>query len=72
MTGPAAGARVEVDSRLCMGTGACAFARPDVFDLGDEGVAVVIGPVDGNDLNLRDVVAECPTGALSLHDDDEA
>ena len=70
MTSLAPGSRLEVDRALCTGTGACAFARPDIFNLGDEGVAEVIGPVDGHDQSLRDVVAECPTGALSLHDDE--
>jgi ferredoxin len=61
-----ADALVEVDLNKCMGTGACAFARPDVFALREEGWAEVIGPVDGEDKVLRQVVAECPTGALSM------
>ena len=69
MTAQAAGWRVEVDRSRCMGTGACSFALPDVFALTDDGTAEVIGPVDGDEGTLRDVVSECPTGALSLlHD----
>ena len=70
MTTAATGWRVEVDRTRCMGTGACVHARPDVFALGDEGTAQVTGPVDGNDDDLRDVVAECPTAALRLVRDD--
>lgn len=66
-----AGALVEVNRSMCMGTGACVFARPDVFALGEEGWAEVIGPVDGADEVLRHVVAECPTGALSMLLNDE-
>jgi ferredoxin len=57
---------VTVDRARCMGTGACAHARPDVFGIGEDGMATVIGPVDGADGLLRDVVAECPTEALRL------
>jgi ferredoxin len=57
---------VEVDRGRCMGTEACVHARSDVFALGDDGIAQVTGPVDGNDDDLRDVVAECPTAALRL------
>jgi ferredoxin len=58
--------RVEVDHDRCMATEACVHARPEVFAIGDDGTATVIGPVDGNDEFLRDVVAECPTDALRL------
>jgi ferredoxin len=57
---------VEVDRERCMGTGACVHARPEVFTLGDDNVARVTGPVDGDDELLRDVVDECPTAALRL------
>jgi ferredoxin len=62
---------VEVDRERCMGTEACVHARSDVFALGDDGTALVIGPVDGSDDDLRDVIAECPTAALRLVRDGE-
>jgi ferredoxin len=58
--------RVEVDRDRCMGTGACVHAKPEVFGLGADGTAEVIGPVDEDDEFLREVVAECPTAALRL------
>lgn len=57
---------VEVDRDRCMGTGACAYALPGVFGLGDDGVAKVIGAVNNDDQLLKDVVAECPAAALRL------
>ena len=66
MTGQTATWRVEVDRDRCMGTGACVHAQPGVFAIGDDGTATVIGPVDGDDDLLRDVVDECPTAALRL------
>lgn len=58
--------RVEVDKDTCMGTGACEYTAPDVFEVGDEGVVEVIGPVNGDDKSVREAVAECPAGALKL------
>jgi ferredoxin len=66
MTGRTAIWRVEVDRDRCMATGACVHAKPEVFAIGDDGAATVIGPVDGDDDLLRDVVDECPTAALRL------
>lgn len=49
-----------------MGTGACEYTAPEVFEVGDDSVAKVIGPVDGEDEKVRDAVAECPVAALKL------
>lgn len=49
-----------------MGTGACEYTAPEVFEVGDDSVAKVIGPVDGEDKQVRDAVAECPVAALKL------
>ena len=57
---------VEVDSDLCMATRGCVHALPRVFEIGDQGVAQVIGLADGDDAVVRQIVAECPTGALAL------
>jgi ferredoxin len=57
---------VEADRTMCIGSGACAFAVPDVFDVDDTGGVVLIGPVVTGDERLVDAVAGCPTGALKL------
>jgi ferredoxin len=49
-----------------MGTGACAFALPGLFAVGDDGKARVIGTVDEDGKTVADVVSECPTAALRL------
>ena len=61
-------AKVEVLRDRCMGTGGCVFIAPDVFDLGDDGIATVVGPVDGDDERVRNAVLECPMDALRLHE----
>jgi ferredoxin len=57
---------VDVDRDRCMGTGACAFALPGLFTVGDDGKARVIGTVDEDGKAVADVVGECPTAALRL------
>ena len=57
---------VEVNRDRCMGTGACAYALPGLFAVGDDGKARVIGTVDEDDEPIADVVGECPTAALRL------
>jgi ferredoxin len=52
-----------------MGTGACAFALPGLFTIGDDGKARVIGTADEDDTAVADVVDECPTAALRLVSD---
>jgi ferredoxin len=59
--------RVEVDRDRCMGgTGACAYALPGLFAVGDDGKARVAGTMNEDDEVVTDVVAECPTAALRL------
>jgi ferredoxin len=58
--------QVEVDRDRCMGTGACAFALPGLFTVGDDGKARVNGTVNEDDKAVTDVVGECPTAALRL------
>ena len=50
----------------CMGTGACAYALPGLFTVGDDGKAQVTGTVNEDDQAIADVVGECPTAALRL------
>jgi ferredoxin len=60
------GWHVETDRDRCMGTGACAFSAPDVFDVDAGGRVIVIGPVEAGDERVRTAVAECPMEALRL------
>ncbi len=58
--------RVAVDRERCMGSGNCLFWAPGTFDLGDDGVAVVIDPA-GDEAERITVAAEgCPTRAISV------
>jgi ferredoxin len=62
---------VQADRDVCIGSGACVFAVPDVFDVDDTGGVVLVGPVVTGDERVVEAVAGCPTGALTLIKGDE-
>jgi ferredoxin len=59
--------KVSVDADLCQGHARCWEICPEVFDLDEEGHAVVIQPDVPADLEAkaRDAVANCPERAIS-------
>ncbi len=56
--------KVVVDRDACMGSGNCAFWAPGVFDLDDDGIAVVVGDSAGREEEVRRAAANCPTSAI--------
>jgi ferredoxin len=50
-----------------MGSGNCLYWAPDVFDLDDDGIAIVIGEVAEGDDRVRQAATNCPTGAIRLN-----
>jgi ferredoxin len=60
---------IRVDGTKCMGSGNCSFWAPATFDLGDDGVAVVVDP--GGDPEAKVVYAAkgCPTQAIYVTKD---
>ena len=60
--------RVYVDDDQCRGHGTCCGLCPEVFQLTDKGYAVTGAsevPAQYREL-VREAVAECPEGALSI------
>jgi ferredoxin len=62
--------RVNADRDVCIGSGNCVFAAPEVFDQADDGLVDLLEPTPPADLEqrVRDAVNRCPSGALSLAD----
>jgi len=58
-------AKPKVDKSVCIGCGLCASLCPDVFELGDDGLAKVINENACNGC-CQDAADQCPTGAISL------
>ena len=61
--------RVRVDRELCTGLGNCVGAAPSVFQLDDEGKAVVLDQASASDAILLQAARSCPVDAVIIEDD---
>ena len=57
--------RISIDRSLCNGHGVCEAVSPDVFELDDDGLAVLRTAVS-EDETVREACESCPTGAISI------
>jgi ferredoxin len=67
--------RILGDRDICVGAGMCALTAPDLFEQDEEDGLVVVRNVhvEGQALELaRKALDLCPSGALSLLEDDAA
>jgi ferredoxin len=62
--------KVHVDPNMCIGSASCVGTCPQVFEIGDAGVAVVkVNPVPANlEAAVREAVENCPVGAISAEE----
>ncbi len=62
--------RIEVDRALCIGSGDCVDAAPDVFQLDGEDKAVVVDP-DGAPVDeVLEAAGNCPVSAIFVIGED--
>ena len=57
---------ISIDRDVCMGSGNCSFWAPGVFDLDDDGIAVVVDPNAQPDDKVILAAQGCPTQAISI------
>jgi ferredoxin len=60
--------KVHVDREVCAGFGVCLGLCPEVFELHDDGYAIVLAgevPPELEDV-VRQAVSQCPSNAISL------
>ena len=62
---------IEINRDACMGSGNCSFWAPGVFDLDDDGVAVVIDPNAQPEDEVILAGQGCPTQAITIVGDGE-
>jgi ferredoxin len=62
---------ISIDRDVCMGSGNCSFWAPGVFDLDDDGIAVVIDPNGGPEEKIVLAAQGCPTQAIRVMKDGE-
>ena len=63
--------KIEINRELCMGSGNCSFWAPGVFDLDDDGIAIVLDPTAAPEDKVMLAGQGCPTQAISITKDDE-
>ena len=62
----AVGIEIAIDREACMGSGNCSFWAPGVFDLDDEGIAIVVDAGAAPVEKVRLAEQGCPTRAIAL------
>lgn len=60
--------RIRADLDACQGFGNCAMNAPEVFDLDDEDMVVILLPEVSQDArpHVEDAVRSCPVAALTI------
>ncbi|MFE2734696.1 ferredoxin [Streptomyces sp. NPDC055144] len=58
---------LSIDSQRCQGHGRCALISPDLFDVSDEGLGVVLvpRPAPEHAADLTRAIDNCPEMAIS-------
>lgn len=62
---------ITIDRSVCMGSGTCSYYAPGVFDLDEEGIAIVIDAAAQPDDKIVLAANGCPTRAIGLVRDGE-
>jgi ferredoxin len=57
---------ITIDRDVCMGSGNCAFWAPGVFDLDDDGIAIVVDPAAAPVEKIVLAAQGCPTQAIAV------
>jgi len=63
--------RISIDRALCNGHGVCEAIAPDVFELADDGLAVVRTAMS-DDEAVQEACDSCPMGAISIAKEEAA
>jgi ferredoxin len=57
---------IKIDRDVCMGSGNCSFWAPGVFDLDDDGIAIVVDPAGAPEDKIVLAAQGCPTQAIAI------
>jgi ferredoxin len=62
---------IRIDRDACMGSGNCQFWAPGVFDLDEDGIAIVLDPNAQPEEKVVLAAQGCPTQAIQVLRDGE-
>jgi ferredoxin len=57
---------ISIDRDKCMGSGNCSFWAEGVFDLDEDGIAVVVDPTAAPEEKVILAMQGCPTQAITV------
>lgn len=62
--------KVNVNFDLCTSNAVCMGIAPEIFEVRDDGYLYILNESPGAELEgkLREAVASCPTGAISIEE----
>lgn len=60
--------KIEVDRELCIGDGACCDEAPQVFELDDESIAIILSADGNTPEEILAAAQSCPVDAIILRD----
>lgn len=60
---------VKIDLDLCEGCGTCQEVCPEVFELGDDDKAQIIGDCEANKECVEEAMISCPEEAISYDEE---
>ena len=63
--------KIRIDKELCSGYAECVGLAPEVFELSDRNVSVVLDPEGTDDETILDAARACPVDAITLIDEYE-
>lgn len=65
---------IVTDTEKCVGAGQCVYSAPKIFDQDEDAIVLVLdeSPDPGQLALVRSAVDRCPSGALSLVEDEAA
>ncbi len=61
--------QIKIDRRLCSGYAECVGIAPEVFQLGDDDICVIVDPESDDDEAILDAARACPVDAITLLDE---
>ena len=61
--------KIKILRDKCISAGTCVAIAPDVFELDDEGKAVLKNPTGADEQTVIDAAKSCPTQAIEVLDD---
>ncbi len=61
--------QITIDRELCIGTAECVGIAPEVFELGEDNISVVVDPEGTDEETILDAARACPVDAITLFDE---